>query len=107
VAENVNESSEAFIFGLNAAVALLIQTVLTFAVTSEFGFALDIREEFLVYGSLSCALGIIFLGIALQSRRQLFELGRRNTIQKEADHAHELASRMASITTRNPSIASI
>lgn len=107
VAEGVNEASEAFIFGLNTVIALLLQTILTFAVTSEFGFNLDIRQEFLVYGSLSSILGLMFLGIAVQSRRQFFELGKRNEQQKERDIAHELASKEASIMARKSSVASI
>jgi len=53
---------------------LIIQTILTYAVTSEHGFDLGIRDEFVVYAIYSCLLGLLFLLIALQRRNRNWEI---------------------------------
>lgn len=74
VAESVKEDSEAFIFGINTLLALVIQTFLTLLVTGEQGFELDIRDEFVVYGVYSSLLGVIFLMIAIQNRNKHWDV---------------------------------
>ncbi|ODM96232.1 Thiamine transporter 1 [Orchesella cincta] len=74
VAESVKEDSEAFIFGINTLIALVIQALLTVLITGEQGFELDIRDEFVVYGLYSSLLGVIFLLIAIQNRNKHWEV---------------------------------
>ncbi|CAL8121784.1 unnamed protein product [Orchesella dallaii] len=74
VAESVKEDSEAFIFGINTLIALVIQAILTILITGEQGFELGIRDEFVVYGLYSSLLGVIFLLIAIQNRNKHWEV---------------------------------
>lgn len=45
-------------FGLNTLVALCVQTGLSLVVASEYGFALDIREQFVCYASYFIVLSV-------------------------------------------------
>ncbi|XP_012278659.1 thiamine transporter 2-like [Orussus abietinus] len=60
VAKRLSEDSYSLIFGLNTLLALLLQTILTSAVVSEYTFGPSIRSQFIVYSTYFLALGIIF-----------------------------------------------
>lgn len=79
VAVGVKEDSEAFIFGINSLVALIIQGILTYAITGEQGFELGIRSEFVVYGVYSILLGLFFLIIAIQNRRRMWTVDNKDS----------------------------
>ncbi|EFO16653.1 hypothetical protein LOAG_11851, partial [Loa loa] len=45
IASELNSASYGFIFGFNTFVALLLETIITFAFADKYGFALPIREQ--------------------------------------------------------------
>lgn len=57
VAENLVEDSFGLIFGINTLVGLILQTILTVAVVERVGFALEPRDQYVVYGSYFVVLG--------------------------------------------------
>ncbi|XP_043662056.1 thiamine transporter 1 [Drosophila teissieri] len=57
VAENLVEDSFGLIFGINTLVGLVLQTILTIAVVERVGFALEPRDQYVVYGSYFLVLG--------------------------------------------------
>jgi len=75
VAESIKEDSEAFIFGLNTLLALIIQTILTYAIADESGFFdLAVRHGFVVYAAYLGVLGIIFMLIGLKRKARHWEV---------------------------------
>ncbi|ODM97712.1 Thiamine transporter 2, partial [Orchesella cincta] len=60
VANNITADSSGLIFGINRFFALSFQSLLTFAVADEGGFALGERNQFIVYGAYFLVLGGIF-----------------------------------------------
>lgn len=79
----MKEDSEAFIFGINMLLALVIQALLTLTITGEQGFELDIRDEFVVYGIYSSLLGVIFLMIAIQNRNKHWDVHSTKPAQNQ------------------------
>lgn len=61
IASELNSASYGFVFGLNTFVALLLETAITFAFADKHGFALPIREQFLVYGGYFAIIALIFV----------------------------------------------
>lgn len=62
IAKNISDDSFGLVFGFNTLIALSLQTVLTFAVTDSSGwFALDVIEQFTVYGYYFIVLSVIYL----------------------------------------------
>lgn len=90
----MKEDSEAFIFGINMLLALIIQALLTLTITGEQGFELDIRDEFVVYGIYSSLLGVIFLMIAIQNRNKHWD------VHTEPEH-HQSCGVAAHVFTEN------
>lgn len=90
----MKEDSEAFIFGINMLLALVIQALLTLMITGEQGFELDIRDEFVVYGIYSSLLGVIFLMIAIQNRNKHWD------VHSETEH-HQNCGVAAHVFTEN------
>uniref|UniRef100_A0A1I8EU58 Uncharacterized protein n=1 Tax=Wuchereria bancrofti TaxID=6293 RepID=A0A1I8EU58_WUCBA len=75
IASELSSASYGFVFGLNTFVALLLQTVITFAFADKHGFALSIREQFLVYGGY---FGIITLILVIIISSRYIIRWRRN-----------------------------
>ncbi|XP_075211891.1 thiamine transporter 1-like isoform X2 [Lycorma delicatula] len=61
VARHIKSDSYALIFGVNTFISLVLQTSLTYTVAADGGLKFNIREQFVVYGSYFCCLGILFL----------------------------------------------
>lgn len=62
IAKNISDDSFGLVFGFNTLIALSLQTMLTYAVTDANGwFALDVIEQFTVYGYYFVALSVIYL----------------------------------------------
>jgi len=73
VATRISNESYGLIFGINTFIAVLVQTLLTIAVTGEDGLALNERNQFKVYGLYNLVLALIFVGgavMTLISRRR-------------------------------------
>lgn len=67
VARYLEEESYGLVFGINTMVALLLQSILTFAVISETGFALSIIGQFTVYAFYFIIIGVIyFLAVVVE-----------------------------------------
>lgn len=60
VAQGISDDSYGLIFGINRFLALSFQSLLTFAVADEKGFALGERDQFFVYGIYFISLGVLF-----------------------------------------------
>uniref|UniRef100_A0A1B6HRB0 Uncharacterized protein n=1 Tax=Homalodisca liturata TaxID=320908 RepID=A0A1B6HRB0_9HEMI len=60
VARHLNQDSYALIFGMNSFVALILQTILTFAVAGLGGLTIPIRHQFVVYGGYFAVLGGVY-----------------------------------------------
>lgn len=66
VAKQLAEDSFGLIFGINTFIAVFFQSVLTFTVVSNVGgFALDIRGQFVTYGSYFIMLAFIYTVVAI------------------------------------------
>ncbi|XP_014218184.1 thiamine transporter 2-like [Copidosoma floridanum] len=61
VAKHLSEDSYGLIFGINTFMALLFQSIMTYIVIDEQCLNLDIRSQFMVYGSYYIVLGVIFM----------------------------------------------
>lgn len=61
IAKHIKPDSYALVFGVNSFVGLVIQTLLTYLVTSDEVFSLPIRPQFVVYGIFFSSLGILYL----------------------------------------------
>ncbi|KAJ4428999.1 hypothetical protein ANN_25995 [Periplaneta americana] len=60
VAKHLTDDSYGLIFGVNTFIALALQSILTLVVVSDMGLGLEIRPQFMVYGSYFLVLGIVF-----------------------------------------------
>lgn len=60
VAKQLLDDSFALVFGINTLLALIFQTILTVIFVSENGFALDIRNQFIVSGGYFLVLGGLY-----------------------------------------------
>lgn len=60
MAQGISDDSYGLIFGVNRFLALSFQSLLTFVVADEKGFALGERSQFIVYGAYFLALGSLF-----------------------------------------------
>lgn len=76
IACHLNRASYGLVLGWNTFIALLLQTILTFAVADEHGFNFDIRTQFIVYG---CYFGAVTLLFA-------FIVGYRILMQVKGEH---------------------
>ncbi|VDN87437.1 unnamed protein product [Brugia pahangi] len=56
----LDSASYGLVFGWNTFLALLLQTILTFAVADKHGFSLSIRTQFFVYGYYFALVSIMF-----------------------------------------------
>ncbi|XP_063704597.1 thiamine transporter 1-like [Culicoides brevitarsis] len=65
VAKQLADDSFGLIFGINTFLALVFQTVLTILVTSESGFALDVRQQFVTFGGYFMGLSVIYIIVAV------------------------------------------
>ena len=65
MAKWINEDSYGLIFGINTFTAILVQTIITIAVTSEGGLALNERDQFKVYAAYNILLGLVFVTAAI------------------------------------------
>ncbi|VDD89498.1 unnamed protein product [Enterobius vermicularis] len=63
IASHLNRASYGLVLGWNTFIALLLQTILTFAVADEHGFNLEIRMQFVVYGCYFAMVTILFMFI--------------------------------------------
>ncbi|CAL8122761.1 unnamed protein product [Orchesella dallaii] len=98
VANNITADSSGLIFGINRFFALSFQSLLTFAVADEGGFALGERDQFIVYGAYFLVLGGIFaivVSITLMKyfcRKDSFnEITVNEGIQKEISRNNSIA----------------
>lgn len=60
IASHLNRASYGLVLGWNTFIALLLQTILTFAVADEHGFSLDIRTQFIVYACYFGGVTLLF-----------------------------------------------
>uniref|UniRef100_A0A8C5A669 Solute carrier family 19 member 2 n=1 Tax=Gadus morhua TaxID=8049 RepID=A0A8C5A669_GADMO len=65
IAASLSMQRYALVFGVNAFVALLLQSVLTLVVVDTAGLGLDVFSQFLIYGCYFAAIAAIFLLAAL------------------------------------------
>lgn len=63
VAQGISDDSYGLIFGINRFLALSFQSLLTFLVADENGFALGERAQFVVYGIYFLCLGGLFAAV--------------------------------------------
>ncbi|XP_017012794.2 thiamine transporter 2 [Drosophila takahashii] len=82
VAENLVEDSFGLVFGINTLVGLILQTILTISVVEKVGFALNPRDQYVVYGSYFIVLGGIYVIWTV-----LVKLFCRTRISKEGNAA--------------------
>ncbi|KHJ99544.1 reduced folate carrier [Oesophagostomum dentatum] len=68
IATELTASNYGLVFGWNTFVAVVLQTFLTFIVTDSRGLNLDIRTQFVVYGSFFAVIGALFLVSSIVSR---------------------------------------
>ena len=59
IAENLSDESYGLVFGFNTFLALVTQTMLTLTVVS-YGFRLNVRDQYVVYGSIYLVLGFLY-----------------------------------------------
>ena len=60
LAKTIPDNSYGLVFGFNMFAAVGLQSVLTVAVSSSVGWALPIRDQFIVYASSYWAAGLAF-----------------------------------------------
>ncbi|XP_047450121.1 solute carrier family 19 member 3b [Mugil cephalus] len=61
IATNLSMECYALTFGINTFVALLLQTVITVIVVDEAALGLDVRTQFIIYGSYYGVISLLFL----------------------------------------------
>ncbi|XP_035712504.1 thiamine transporter 1 isoform X2 [Folsomia candida] len=61
VAQGISKDSHGLVFGINTFLALLLQTLLTIVVSDEKGLALDVKQQFIIYGGYFSVLGAAFV----------------------------------------------
>ncbi|VDN60045.1 unnamed protein product [Dracunculus medinensis] len=61
IASELDSATYGLIFAWNTFIALTIQTAITFAVADEHGFALGIRDQFIVYGGYFVGVALLFM----------------------------------------------
>lgn len=66
ISQNIQEDSYGLVFGINTFIALFLQTILTMVVaTSNIGFGLSLRSQYLVYGLYHMFIASIYIVIGL------------------------------------------
>uniref|UniRef100_A0AC34F781 Uncharacterized protein n=1 Tax=Panagrolaimus sp. ES5 TaxID=591445 RepID=A0AC34F781_9BILA len=60
IAKEMKCDSYGLVFGVNSFIALLMQSLLTRIVNDKHGFAMDVRNAFLIYAALHAFIAIIF-----------------------------------------------
>lgn len=65
VARNIGQDSYGLVFGFNMFLALAFQSALTSTVADSIGFALEPRDQFLVYAGYFLLVGLLFLVTSL------------------------------------------
>ncbi|XP_055906315.1 thiamine transporter 1 [Eupeodes corollae] len=67
VARYLEEESYGLVFGINTMIALLLQSILTFVVVSETGFALTVVGQYTVYSFYFIIIGAVyFLSVVIE-----------------------------------------
>jgi len=61
IASSISQDSYGLVFGFNTFLALAFQTILTTVVVDKVGFALEPRDQFLVYSGFFMVVGLVFL----------------------------------------------
>ncbi|GMR31252.1 hypothetical protein PMAYCL1PPCAC_33455, partial [Pristionchus mayeri] len=61
IASLLTSSNYGVVFGVNTFVALILQTALTFIVADSRGLNIEIRTQFVIYGSYFCMVALIFI----------------------------------------------
>lgn len=90
IASQLDSASYGLVFGWNTFLALVMQTILTFAVADEHGLALDIRSQFVVYGCYFALVAIVFMGILIWKlvkylqRRNVSKPPERQSVQSQS-----------------------
>ena len=67
IARHINDESYGLVFGINTFLALAFQTVLTLVVVDDVGLALNIRDQFRVYGGFWIVIGVLFVSLFVVS----------------------------------------
>jgi thiamine transporter 2/3 len=68
IAKAIDEDSYGLIFGINTFFSLVSNSILTALVATEgIGFALDPRDQYIVYGSYHLGISLIFIVIGLRT----------------------------------------
>ena len=68
IAGRIAHHTTGLIFGINTWFALGFQTILTITVADKAGLDLEVRPQFIVYGSLYLLAGVAFAGYFLFRR---------------------------------------
>ncbi|PAV64237.1 hypothetical protein WR25_12553 [Diploscapter pachys] len=68
IASELTASNYGLVFGWNTFVAVLLQSILTFAVADSHGFNLAIRAQFIVYSVYFGCVGMLFIIFMITSR---------------------------------------
>lgn len=68
IAKDIDEDSYGLIFGINTFFALVCNSILTAAVATEgIGFALDARDQYIVYGGYHLGISLLFIIIGVRT----------------------------------------
>uniref|UniRef100_A0A3P8SIH0 Solute carrier family 19 member 2 n=1 Tax=Amphiprion percula TaxID=161767 RepID=A0A3P8SIH0_AMPPE len=98
IAASLSMQRYALVFGVNAFVALLLQTLLTVVVVDTAGLGLNVYTQFLIYGAYFAVISVIFLLAGLcklasrrRSEQEVLTNGRAET-ESDSPSSSEAAS---------------
>ncbi|XP_063976829.1 thiamine transporter 2-like [Diachasmimorpha longicaudata] len=92
VAKKISEDSYGLVFGVNILVSLILQTILTYIVTSGRVFKLEIREQFVVYAWYFIVLTVLFTPAAIITIVKSYRRGTNVTVWAPKDDSSQSSS---------------
>ncbi|XP_015119877.1 thiamine transporter 2 [Diachasma alloeum] len=92
VAKKISEDSYGLVFGINILVSLILQTILTYIVTSGRVFKLHIRQQFVVYAWYFIVLAVLFAPVAVVTIVKSYRRGANVTVWAPRDDSSESSS---------------